>query len=669
MKNNYCLQKTKQKNAGFKSVFFAALALLFLWQHANAQLAGWAYRDGITVHENAGTQKLNYQVLLNINTAALVSASKMQASGNDMRFSKDCAGATLLNYFIESGMNTANTQVWVELDTLAANGNYLLYMWYGNTTAAAASNFNNTFPLSTQLVVPSGTVTLTGTNNYSWFEIQSGAVVTIGPNSPFVITARMIRITGTLNGNGSGSLGGTPSSNGSGTGGGKTSLGNLGTFGGGGGSYGGRGGRGEATTATAYSQKGLPGLTYGTMSTDSIDMGSGGAGAASAGGAGGAGISLTADVIDISGTVNANGSDGTLASLNGGGGGGSGGGIKIKGNKVSVTGILTVKGGAGGGGGYAGAGGGGGRIKIFSDASVINTSVTSVTGGAIGNPPTAGDSTAFPGAAGTTATGTWASKVPTYSFVPHVVLSSSNTTFCHGSIATFTASAGFGGYNFYVNTTSAQNSASNTFSSTTLANNNVIKVLAADAKGCADTSNKITVTVNPLPVIGMTPTSATMCTGGSVNLTANGANTYTWSPGTGLNTTSGASVTAGPGATTTYTVMGSDANGCMNSDTVTVAVMGCTGLQQAANSAVLNLYPNPGNGIFVIEINATTDKNVVLELNNMLGETVRVIENRNITGSYRKEVSLQDLSDGVYFLNLTSGNTSITRKLIKNRDN
>lgn len=55
-------------------------------------------------------------------------------------------------------------------------------------------------------------------------------------------------------------------------------------------------------------------------------------------------------------------------------------------------------------------------------------------------------------------------------------------------------------------------------------------------------------------------------------LTASGASTYTWSPSTGLNTTSGATVTASPIVTTTYTVVGTSASGCQNSNTVTVTV-------------------------------------------------------------------------------------------------
>ena len=48
----------------------------------------------------------------------------------------------------------------------------------------------------------------------------------------------------------------------------------------------------------------------------------------------------------------------------------------------------------------------------------------------------------------------------------------------------------------------------------------------------------------------------TICLGESVNLYASGADTYNWSPATGLNTTTGNNVIAGPSETTTYQVVG-----------------------------------------------------------------------------------------------------------------
>ena len=81
-----------------------------------------------------------------------------------------------------------------------------------------------------------------------------------------------------------------------------------------------------------------------------------------------------------------------------------------------------------------------------------------------------------------------------------------------------------------------------------------------------------TITVHPLPVI--VANNVTVCQGGTVNVTASGANTYSWSPGTFLSATTGSSVTFSNGATTTYTVTGTDANGCINTDPVTVTVNG-----------------------------------------------------------------------------------------------
>ncbi|MFN3916104.1 MAG: gliding motility-associated C-terminal domain-containing protein [Flavobacteriales bacterium] len=99
--------------------------------------------------------------------------------------------------------------------------------------------------------------------------------------------------------------------------------------------------------------------------------------------------------------------------------------------------------------------------------------------------------------------------------------------------------------------------------------------------GCPGTTT-VTVTVNPLPTITATPSAPAICAGNSVSITASGASTYTWSPATGLSGTTGATVTANPGTTTTYTITGTDANGCQNTTTVQVTV---NSLPTAAASA------------------------------------------------------------------------------------
>lgn len=73
------------------------------------------------------------------------------------------------------------------------------------------------------------------------------------------------------------------------------------------------------------------------------------------------------------------------------------------------------------------------------------------------------------------------------------------------------------------------------------------------------------------PNTTVTPASATICNGNSTTLTANGANSYSWLPTTGLSSSTSAIVTANPTTTTTYTVTGTF-NGCSGTQVVTVTV-------------------------------------------------------------------------------------------------
>jgi hypothetical protein len=95
-------------------------------------------------------------------------------------------------------------------------------------------------------------------------------------------------------------------------------------------------------------------------------------------------------------------------------------------------------------------------------------------------------------------------------------------------------------------------------------------VTGTSAAGCTAT-DPVTVTVLANAPINAGADVA-ICNGASTTLTASGGVTYTWSPATGLSTTTGTSVTANPTATTTYTVLGTDASGCTGTDQVVVTV-------------------------------------------------------------------------------------------------
>jgi hypothetical protein len=93
--------------------------------------------------------------------------------------------------------------------------------------------------------------------------------------------------------------------------------------------------------------------------------------------------------------------------------------------------------------------------------------------------------------------------------------------------------------------------------------------------GCAGTPQSYTITVYPLPIV-VAGADQAVCAGGSVTLTASGAPSLTWDNGI-LN-----GQTFVPNSSTTYTVTGTDANGCQNQDAVFVQV-------NQATSATLNI--------------------------------------------------------------------------------
>ncbi|MES2680900.1 MAG: T9SS type A sorting domain-containing protein [Bacteroidota bacterium] len=94
----------------------------------------------------------------------------------------------------------------------------------------------------------------------------------------------------------------------------------------------------------------------------------------------------------------------------------------------------------------------------------------------------------------------------------------------------------------------------------------VYSVTGTSTANCVANS-VVTITVNPLPVISTVISPSVLCVGNAATITANGANTYTWS----INTT-GASATVSPLSNTTYSVVGKDLNGCMKVTTAAVVV-------------------------------------------------------------------------------------------------
>lgn len=87
--------------------------------------------------------------------------------------------------------------------------------------------------------------------------------------------------------------------------------------------------------------------------------------------------------------------------------------------------------------------------------------------------------------------------------------------------------------------------------------------------GCTVT-DQIDLTTLPVPIIIVSPDSATITIGESIQLSASGADTYEWTPTDGLDNASIANPLATPLVNTTYQVVGLSANGCKGTAEVTI---------------------------------------------------------------------------------------------------
>ncbi|MCD6019040.1 MAG: hypothetical protein K0S53_2161 [Bacteroidetes bacterium] len=93
-------------------------------------------------------------------------------------------------------------------------------------------------------------------------------------------------------------------------------------------------------------------------------------------------------------------------------------------------------------------------------------------------------------------------------------------------------------------------------------------VVATGTNPCGSVSTTVsTVFVNALPSVSASASPTAVCAGNTLTLNGSGANSYTWSHGV----TNGSAVT--PTASLTYTVTGTDVNGCVNSATINVSII------------------------------------------------------------------------------------------------
>jgi PKD repeat protein len=191
-------------------------------------------------------------------------------------------------------------------------------------------------------------------------------------------------------------------------------------------------------------------------------------------------------------------------------------------------------------------------------ATTYNWMPGSLTGASVTTTPASTTTYTVTGTS-TGCTGT-ATVTVTVGAPPTVTVSASSTSICNGSNTTLTA-AGAATYTWMPGSLSGTSVTVAPTASTTYT------VTGSTGPGCSNTAT-VAITVNPVPTVSTTTTGGTICSGNSTTITASGATTYSWMPGSLTGTT----VTVSPTSTTTYTVTGTTAAGCSNTATRIITV-------------------------------------------------------------------------------------------------
>ncbi|HTF05524.1 MAG TPA: T9SS type A sorting domain-containing protein [Bacteroidia bacterium] len=185
-------------------------------------------------------------------------------------------------------------------------------------------------------------------------------------------------------------------------------------------------------------------------------------------------------------------------------------------------------------------------------------------------------------------------------------------------------------------------------------------VVVTDANGCSS-SDEIAVTINTIPTVTGSAPSGTVCV-------ADGASPLTGTPSGGT--------WAGPG------VMGSmfdpgmaglgthqliydytDANGCSASDTISIFVDVCTGIETPVSNGMFDVYPNPNSGTFSVQFVAPAT-NVVITITDLAGRTVYTSNTTDVAAGTMIPVELTGVSNGVYMMEVRSGENTATQKVM-----
>ena len=248
-----------------------------------------------------------------------------------------------------------------------------------------------------------------------------------------------------------------------------------------------------------------------------------------------------------------------------------------------------------------------------------------------------------------TLTGCSASSSLSIGLLPSPVISAfaNPGTACLGSTVTLQA-AGALSYQW-------SNGASGAAVTATVSNLSLFTVIGTGANSCTASATS-SVSVNALPILSVLMANDTVCAGQVITLTGQGATTYTWMNNGTPVVGSAISVTAALGQT--YSISGTDNNGCSNTTSVGLVIELCNALNEQS-VLLFKLYPNPAKDF----LNLQMTQDGYMQITDMMGRQVM----GKVIHKGEQKIDLSHLSDGLYYLQFENGTLSQGRKLLISR--
>ena len=78
----------------------------------------------------------------------------------------------------------------------------------------------------------------------------------------------------------------------------------------------------------------------------------------------------------------------------------------------------------------------------------------------------------------------------------------------------------------------------------------------------------------------------------------------------------------------------------------------------------LEIYPNPSRDIFNVSFTSEIKQDLEVRVINVVGEVVYTENLEQFVGEYAKQVDLATYTKGIYFLEITTNNGVVNKKLI-----